>query len=96
MKIDRIKLPRLAAAFAISNLGHEVPADIAEGPYLEHSSPRNEVENYAGHLMESDEHEDIFAAEAEMWARDLAKTPVEEVLRIHGTHSPWVRKILEA
>lgn len=92
------KLCRLAAAFAMSNMGHKVPEDIARppfghGPYV---SPEGQIDQWAGHLMETDEHEDIFHGEAEMWYDTLSKQSTEEVLRIHSPHCPWIQEIIDA
>lgn len=86
---------QLAAAFAMSNMGHQVPADIAKNPDRWPSSVRNAVENLCGHLMETDEHEDIFADEADMWATMIDSTSTEQILRTHGQHCPWIKKILD-
>lgn len=97
MDLPHNKLCRLSAAFAISNMGQTVPKDIAErisdSPYC---TPRSEIDNFAGHLMETDEHEEIFAGEAEMWYDLLKKKAAEEVLYIHGKGCPWVKQIIDA
>jgi hypothetical protein len=92
------KLCRLSAAFAISNMGHAVPAHISEPPFQDdrYASPRSSVCNFAGHLMETDEHEEIFTEEAESWYEDLKNRPNEEVLRVHGPHCPWIQQIIDA
>lgn len=98
MDLPEGKLCRLAAAFAISNMGHEVPKDIAERPFSDgrFCTPRSQVECFAGHLMETDEHEEIFAEEAESWYKDLKRRSTEEVLRVHGPRCPWIQKIVDA
>jgi hypothetical protein len=98
VEVSEGKLCRLAAAFAISNMGQEVPKDIAKapfghGPYV---SAEGQVDQFAGHLMETDEHEDIFHGEAQMWYGDLGKRSNEEILRVHGAHCPWIKQILDA
>jgi hypothetical protein len=100
MDVSHGKLCRLAAAFAMSNMGHQVPETItkdiqtSDDKYI--VTPRSEVEQVAGHLMESDEHEDLFAQEAEMWYKDLKGRSNEEVLKIWGDTSPWIQKIIDA
>lgn len=98
MALSHAQLCRLSAAFAISNMGQGIPADIGTAPLSKESpflTPRSEVENWAGHLMETDEHEDIFAGEAEMWYKDLAKKEREEILQVWGAHSPWIQQIFD-
>ncbi len=94
-QIDPLKIPRLAAAFAISNMGQVVPEDMSTVPHNPYSTPRSQVDSYVGHFMETDEHEQIFADEAEMWAETLTSRTQEEVLSTHGSHCPWVQKILD-
>jgi hypothetical protein len=83
----------------MSNLGHEVPDDVAEdipeGSSRFPVTPRLEIENLAGHLMESEEYEDIFAEEAEGWYETLSKMSSEDILTNY-TRNPWVSKIVEA
>lgn len=90
------KRARLAAAFALSNMGHQVPENMAEKPYSDDDTPRSQIDDFGGHLMESDEHEEIFAGEAEMWYKTLGDQSINEILRIYGPHSPWIEQILLA
>jgi hypothetical protein len=94
MKLSPKKRSRLAAALAVSNLGHRVPEDIHETFFGWSDTPESEIGDLAGHLMESNEHEHIFYAEAEMWGKYLDRIDEESLLRFHGPHSPWIEKIL--
>lgn len=91
------KHARLAAAFAISNMGQEVPNDVGKGNFLEwERSSRHAVDNLAGHLMETDEHEEIFAEEAEMWDETIQRDGVQRMFRVHAKTCPWFEEILIA
>jgi hypothetical protein len=85
----------MAACFAISNLGHEVPKSAAENVGYWSTDPRVEVEGLAGHLMESDEHERIFAQEAQGWLKYVTEHPVKELLRVHPNNW-WIQAIVDA
>lgn len=95
MELSPKKRSRLAAAFAISNMGQKVPDDIAETRFGWASTHQQAVCDLAGHLMETDEHERIFTQEARMWSGYLRKTSRKELLRIHGPHCPWIQQILD-
>lgn len=95
MELSAKKRSQLAAAFSISNMGQRVPDDIAETRFGWSETPQSAICNLAGHLMESDEHEDIFVSEAEMWGRYLDDHTKEDILRIHGPHCPWIQKIVD-
>jgi hypothetical protein len=68
------QINRAAAWMAVSNMG--LPLDRERflrwtPPKRYTNSPRSEIEDFAGHLMESEEHEDTFVGEAESWARQI-------------------------
>jgi hypothetical protein len=91
----RAKRARLAAAFAISNFGYTVPLGAALHPEDWSESAQANVEDLAGHLMESREHERLFGDEARMWYAYVRKHPRKVLLEMHGYH-PWVKAILYA
>jgi hypothetical protein len=75
---DDRRIARIAAMMAVSNCGHGVDVAKVTRP-IDHNSPypitaRNEVEYLAGHLIETDEHETMFANEATSWAKEIKKT----------------------
>lgn len=93
--MHRKRRAQLAGAFAMSNMGHQVPENVADRPPFWPDTPRQAVENLAGHLMEDEEQDEIFADEAEMWATMIDNTSVEQILATHGQHCPWIKKILD-
>lgn len=95
MRTDARINARLGAALAISNLGHSVPDDIAAHPENWMPDAKSEVCQLAGHLMESDLHEEIFSGEAEYWERYARKKGYNKLREQHG-FSPWIDTIIEA
>lgn len=90
------KTARLAAAFAISNMGHQVPDDIAEGDWLDwESTPRHAIDNLAGHLMEDESHDELWAGEAEMWYDQIQSKGVQRMYH-HREDCDWFKKIILA
>ena len=91
------KINRAAAAMAVSNYGHTLDeARILNWkPSDRHSnSPRQEVCDLAGHLMESDEHEELFADEADGWAKSI--TEAGGLLAFAETfhwHKSWILQL---
>lgn len=92
------RVARLAAWFAVSNLGHMHNMDESEAGDTHYDwpkDPRNAVENIAGHLMESDEHEEIFAEEAESWFERFKNLSAEEIREQYAYKSDqWFEDIL--
>lgn len=88
---------RIAAGLAISNMGQEVPERIYESSEDQRweTTARSEVESLAGHLMETDEHDEIFVGEAEMWYENIKDLSLNEILR-QFQHNSWVEKIILA
>ncbi len=99
MNIDQQRINRAAAAMAVSNYGHG--ADEARilnwKPNLRFgNTPRSEVEDLAGHLMETDEHEDMFAGEAESWATQIKKDGgLRKFAEMYPHHEAWLLKLSE-
>ena len=76
MDVSVQRINRAAAAMAVSNMGHGVDEHrvLNWTPSSRYAnSPRQEVCDLAGHLIESDEHEDIFGEEAEDWAKQISE-----------------------
>lgn len=96
MKTNPIITARLAAGMAISNMGQEVPAYISDRPKNWSPSVEYTVCDLAGHIMETDEHEDIFVGEAKGWLKYIRKEGYANLLKNHGPHCPWIAKVLEA
>ena len=76
----------MAACFAVSNLGlwQFIREDSVRRMVMTNNhmiSARYAVCELAGHLMEEEEHEDLFSQEAEGWERDITK----EGLRVYIT-----------
>lgn len=98
--LDTQRINRAAAAMAVSNYGHGAdPSRILDWwrPNLTHGTPRAEVCDLAGHLMESDDHEEMFAEEAEGWAKTIAEAgglvPFAEQF---PHHKEWLLKLAAA
>lgn len=90
------KINRVAAAMAVSNYGHgtDVPKILNIYP-TEYSTPRSEVDYLAGHLMETDDHEDMFAEEAESWAKKIRKEGLANFAAKYKNHDGWINQIAE-
>lgn len=77
MSDDPRKIHRVAAAMAVSNYGHlglTVPVSRVTDwtpSKPQHSSARSEVCDLAGNIMETDEHEEMFAGEADSWESQI-------------------------
>lgn len=99
MNIEQQRINRAAAAMAVSNYGHG--ADEARilnwTPNARYgNSPRSEVCDLAGHLMESDEHEEMFADEAEGWAETIKKDGgLRKFAANYPHHEAWLFKLAE-
>lgn len=103
MKTRAEKIARIAALFAVSNLGHfhniKVEKYINDDP---NPSPRgrawsddaySEVCGIAGHLMENEEHEQYFGDEARGWQETFKDTSIEDIAKQYKWHSEWLLKI---
>ncbi len=95
MELSPQKNSQLAAAFTISNMGQKVPEDISSSGCWS-STPQSAICNLAGHLMETDEHERIFVKEAAYWSEYVREKSREELVSVHGVHSPWLEAIMDA
>lgn len=93
------KLSHIAALLAVSNMGLWSYMDedqITGRSHRWYDDPENEVMSVAGFLYESDEHEAIFAEEAESWyeqIKDLTDDQIREKFSYHS--DKWVHRILE-
>lgn len=88
----------MAAAYAVSNLGHGVNEDrIRE--LLERKRPcedaRFAVGELAGHLMENDEHENLFGEEAEMWEQGILRDGVRHWINRWSRINNWLQTFEE-
>lgn len=77
--MDKTMVLILAGMFARSNMG--LPrADIDDVARAKKNPPRTARESsemFCQQFMESDEHEDMFAGEAEMWEKELTQMSEE-------------------
>jgi hypothetical protein len=76
------RIARLAAWFAISNLGHTHNMRQEDAGSTKHHwarDPNAAVCDIAGHLMEDDSHERLFGEEADGWYQELKHLSIEEV-----------------
>lgn len=89
-------LSRIAALFAVSNLGLMTYIKDHVGE-IEHwgNTPEYEVENLAGFLMESDEHEAIFGGEARMWYDQIKNLSFGEI-REQYHYNDWIATVITA
>lgn len=67
----------LAAMFACSNLGHEIEYTALQEVFRQNAVGKRvgfaeAVSQLCGHLMESDEHENVFLQEAGRWYADFS------------------------
>lgn len=87
---------RLSAGLAISNMGQEVPASIANNPERWNDSPASTVVQLWGHNMETDEHERMFTKDANWFANNIRQNGIEAILAKHGVTCPWIAKVINA
>lgn len=95
---DKQRINRVAAMMAISNMGQTVDVDrvLNWKPNTRFNrDARSEICDLAGHFMETDEHEDIFAGEAESWAKGIKKVGLSTFADQHPRHADTIRKIME-
>lgn len=90
---------RLAAWFAASNMGLMSQIDqsrAGETGAAWWNDPSNEVLGLIGHFCESDEHEEIFIGEAEMWFENIKNLSVDEAREKykHNDGREWFDAIL--
>lgn len=102
MSDDPRKIHRVAAAMAVSNYGHlglNVPVSRVTSwkpNKPQYSSSRQEVCDLAGSIMETDEHEEMFADEAEGWEntiRDLHDGDLVKFAEAFPHHKEWILEI---
>lgn len=89
------KIARMASIMAISNMGL---LHFCEGRNLlsGHIVDRAEYDvcSLAGHLIESDEHEEIFGAEAKMWEEITKKDGLEKMMENYPHHREWMERLI--
>lgn len=76
----------LAGMFAHSNMGFGAPTieSVAAVKYSKDNyTPTDAAIHFCSQYMESDEHEQIFCAEADMWAEDLQKQTEKQIKNNH-------------
>lgn len=102
------KIARIAAGLAISNFGfghgNEIGKRIFERLTEAPRSAREvsdqagyEICNFAGHLLESEEHEKIFIEEAESWEKQIKKMGLEKYVAqkyLQSSNYDWIRSIM--
>jgi hypothetical protein len=97
MKTKEQKFARIAALFAVSNLGHF--HNIKVERYIQDDrswtgDAYSEVCSIAGHLMETEEHEEYFTGEAEMWSNDLREFETIGAIAMQWPyHNDWLMAI---
>lgn len=86
----------MSAAFAVSNYGHMLDEDRLRR-MVEYdrnmTSARYAVCELAGHLMENDDHEEMFTKEAEGWEEEITKDGLRAWItqwRGYGSMYDWM------
>lgn len=93
---DKTKYARAGALLAVSNMGHWHnlrPDAILCNPSGWCDEARYEVCTVAGHLMESDEHEEIFGDEAAAWEKLFTENGMEKMAKDYPHHAEWINAI---
>lgn len=84
--MDKRSIVILSGMFARSNMGMGRP-EIHEVQALKQATdnitPYDSAIHFCAQFMESEEHEDIFRQEAEMWAEVLSKQTEEQIRTNH-------------
>lgn len=85
----------MAACFAVSNLGlwQFIREDSVRRMVMTNNhmiSARYAVCELAGHLMEEEEHEDLFSKEAEGWERDITAMGLRHYITTYEKHNAWL------
>lgn len=102
MSDDPRKIHRVAAAMAVSNYGHlglSIPVSSVTRwtpSKPEYSSARQEVCDLAGSIMETDEHEEVFAGEAESWETTIREQHGGDLVKFAEAfhwHKEWILEI---
>lgn len=95
------KRARIAAMMAVSNMG-QLGFNVTIKQVLNWTpntrfpgSAEDEVIQLAGHLIEDEEQEGIFAYEAEGWDKEIKKIGFEQFMARFPHHADTIRKILE-
>lgn len=91
------KINRAAAAMAVLNYGFDVDHSrvLRWEPNLRYgNSPRQEICDLAGHLIESDEHGELFAGEADGWAAQITEEGgLLQFAEKYHWHKPWILQL---
>ena len=97
MITEQQKIARMASIMAVSNLGHLHNIDLERNTDFSRFKPaesaRYDVCQVAGHLIESDDHEDMFSEEAEGWEQQIRKAGVEAFIDMFSHHRETLEKI---
>jgi len=104
MKTKEQKIARIAALFAVSNLGQFHMIKVEQWIVDDQPAPRmrsqwtgnaySDVCMIAGHLMENDEHEHYFGDEATGWVKELSQIgDIKLIAERWPHHSEWLLKI---
>lgn len=95
-KINPALVARLSAGMAISNMGQEVPDDIATHPGGWSTSPAATIIHLWGNNIETDEQERMFTKDANWFANTIRQNGLEAILAKHGMTCPWIERVIAA
>ena len=99
--LNKQRINRIAAGMAVSNMGllglHLTVEQLLRWKPSERydNTPRSEVEDFAGSLMESNEHEVAFAGEAEWWAEQITTVGIPAFAEQYYHHADWIMQLNE-
>lgn len=97
MITEQQKIARMASIMAVSNLGHLHNINLDQNTdfklFKPADSARYDVCHVAGHLMESDDHEDMFGEEAEGWEKRIRKAGFEAFVEQYPHHRETLTKV---
>lgn len=84
-RLSELDLMILPAIFARSNMGHGLPdaSAVAADRRRTTTTLQGCVIHYAGHLMETDEHEEMFLEEARSWVKTLRRDGKSKTCQFH-------------
>lgn len=99
MKPEHERVARIGAIMAVSNLGHFHNLNLESaidprGGWGDNA--RYDVCNIAGHLMECDDHEELFGDEAQRFEDELLGIGIEDFIKLYPHHEEWLRKVWAA
>lgn len=97
MLTEAQKIARIASLMAVSNLGHLHNINLGRVTDFSRFKPadnaRYDVCTVAGHLIESDDHEDMFSEEAESWEQRFREAGFEAFVNQYSHHEEMLRKV---